>query len=101
MLATTYENGNIVIGQAAAGVAVSGRVTTASGQGLRNTTVTMTDEAGRTRITTTGSFGIYTFEDVEAGRTYIMSVASRRFRFAARPITVTDTLTDVNFVGQE
>jgi hypothetical protein len=101
LLATTYENGTILIGATSAGVTIGGRVTTASGQGLRNATVTMTDEAGHRRMTTTGSFGIYTFGDVEAGRTYIMSVTSRRYRFAARPLNVTDTLTDVNFIGQE
>ncbi|MEQ1605547.1 MAG: cohesin domain-containing protein, partial [Pyrinomonadaceae bacterium] len=101
LLATTYENGNIVIGQAAAGVTVSGRVTTAGGQGLRNAVVTMTDAEGHRRTTSTGSFGIYTFEQVEAGRSYIVSVTSKRFRFAARAVNVTDSFDDVNFVGLE
>ena len=98
---TTFENGNVTLTPTAAGVRVSGRVTAANGQGLRNATVILTDSEGNRRQATTSSFGIYTFEDVEAGGTYVINVASRRYRFSARVVNVTDSLTDVNFVGQE
>ncbi len=101
LLPTAYEQGNVVIVVTAAGVRVSGRVTTAGGQGLRNATVVLTDSEGNRRTATTGSFGIYTFEDVEAGGTYVVGVQAKRYRFASRIVNVTDSLTDVNFVGQE
>jgi hypothetical protein len=101
LLTTTYEAGNVTFSTLAAGVTVSGRVTGANGQGLRNATVVITDAAGNRRTATTGSFGIYTFEDVDAGASYIVSVNSKRYRFQARQINVTDSLADVNFVGQE
>jgi hypothetical protein len=101
LLDRTFENGTVTIAPLAAGVRVSGRVTSANGQGLRNATVTMTDAAGNRRTATTGSFGIYTFEDVDAGQSYIVNVSSKRYRFNARNINVTDSLADVNFVGQE
>ncbi|MEQ1604782.1 MAG: Calx-beta domain-containing protein [Pyrinomonadaceae bacterium] len=101
LLATTYESGNVVITTTAAGVRVSGRVTTAGGQALRNATVILTDSEGNRRTVTTGSFGIYTFDDVEAGQTYVVGVQAKRYRFASRVVNVTDSLADVDFVGQE
>ncbi|MEQ1606339.1 MAG: proprotein convertase P-domain-containing protein [Pyrinomonadaceae bacterium] len=85
----------------AAGVEVSGRVLTPDGRGLRNATVTITDQAGNRRTATTGSFGYYNFIDVEAGGTYAVGVSARRYRFTPRIVQVQDTLTDVDFVGQE
>ena len=85
----------------AAGVQLSGRVMTPDGRGLRNARVTMTDQSGGTHTVTTSSFGYYEFNDVEAGQTYILSVTSRTYRFAARVLQVTDSLTDVDFIGLE
>ncbi|HQY68773.1 MAG TPA: carboxypeptidase regulatory-like domain-containing protein, partial [Pyrinomonadaceae bacterium] len=101
LLATTYENGNVTITVSAAGVLVAGRVLTSDGRGLRNATVTLTDSHGNRRTAITSSFGSYRFEDVEAGDTYIIAVNSRRYRFATRVVNVTDSLSDVDFVGLE
>ena len=101
LLATTYQSGNVVIGTTAAGVTVSGRVTNASGQGVRGATVVITDPSGNRRSVTTGSFGFYSFENVEAGPSYVIGVTSKRYRFGSRVVNVTDSLTDVDFVGQE
>ena len=85
----------------AAGVLVSGRVLTPDGRGLRNAVVSMTDGSGVTRIVTTSTFGYYQFEDVSVGETFVMSVASRRYRFGPRAVQVLDSLSDVDFIGQE
>jgi hypothetical protein len=85
----------------AAGVEVSGRVLTPDGRGLRNAAVTMTDSNGITRTTVTSSFGYYRFEGVPVGDSFVMSVNSRSYRFVPRVVLVTDTLTDVDFVGLE
>jgi hypothetical protein len=98
----TTEPGQInVLGPTAAGVSVSGRVTTPSGAGLRGATVVITDNEGVRRTATTSTFGYYQFEDIEVGNTYIIGVTSRRYRFAPRTLQVLDSLTDVDFVGQE
>ena len=85
----------------AAGVEVSGRVVTPDGRGLRNAQVIITDSNGLRRTATTSSFGYYKFEDVEVGSTFVVGVTAKRYRFAQRVVQVFDTLTDVDFVGQE
>ena len=82
-------------------VTVSGRVTTPTGLNLRNAVVTMTDSLGGTRTATTSSFGIFSFDNVLPGDTYLFTVASKRFRFAPQSILITDNLSNVNFTGLE
>ena len=85
----------------AAGVEVSGRVTTADGRGIRNAQVMITDQFGIERTATTGSFGYYRFQDVEVGSTLVVSIKSKRYAFSSRLVQVLDTLADVDFVAQE
>ena len=101
-LAAGYEDGTVTITNPnAVGVEVSGRVLTPDGRGLRNARVTMTDQNGIARTVTTSSFGYYRLDNVEPGRTYIVSVASRNYRFAPRVLQVFDSIADVDFVGLE
>jgi hypothetical protein len=94
-------NGLVRVGNTAAGVAITGRVVTPDGRGIRNATVVMTDTAGRRRVATTSSFGYYRFEDVEVGQTYIIGVNSKLYRFTARQIQIVESLTDFDFIGQQ
>jgi hypothetical protein len=61
----------------------------------------MTDSNGITRTAMTSSFGYYRFEGVPVGDSFVMTVNSRSYRFVPRVVLVTDTLTDVDFVGLE
>lgn len=101
LLPTRYETGFVTITDAAADVIVSGRVTNSIGQGVRGALVSLTDQSGHRRTVTTGSFGFYTFDAVEANRTYTVGVASKRYRFASRTISLINAITDVDFVGLE
>ncbi len=92
---------DLFISKFAATVAISGRVTTPSGAGLRNSTVVLTDSMGVRRTATTSSFGFYQFENVAVGASYVISILSRSYRFAPRTVQVTDSLTNVDFVGLE
>lgn len=89
------------VSPSAAGVSVSGRVMTSDGRGLRNARVVLTDSHGLARTVTTSSFGAYQFDDVAAGETYVIGVVSKLYRFSSQLVTVEDTLTNVNFIGQE
>ena len=68
------------------GIQVSGRVRTRDGRGLRNVTVTMTDQNGVAHSALTSSFGYYTFTEVNAGQTYKIRAASRLYRFVTREL---------------
>ena len=101
-LATSYENGAVNIARpAAAGFTILGRVLTPDGRGIRNARVTVADQSGRARTVTTNSFGYYSFDGVASGATYTIGVSSRQYRFASRVVTVTDNLSDVDFVAKE
>lgn len=84
-------------------VSVGGRITAASGTSLRGVTVILTDPDGGVRQAVTGSFGYYNFENVRIGQNYVISVRDRRYRFTepSRIISVTDQLSDVNFIAME
>lgn len=96
-----------VIAQAApptaASVIVGGRVTTASGSGIRNVLVTLTASNGDSRTVLTGKSGVYRFAGVSAGETYIISVRAKRYTFSkpSQVRTVVEDLTDVDFVSNE
>ncbi|MBS1795600.1 MAG: carboxypeptidase regulatory-like domain-containing protein [Acidobacteria bacterium] len=88
---------------AAAG-SVSGRVATTSAAGIRGATVTITDAAtGQSRSVRTGSFGIYSFDGIETGRTYILTVRAGRYRFATptRVVNLIDDAVGEDFIGTE
>ena len=102
VLPTTYQSGTIQVSAAQAGVEITGRVLSPDEErGIRNTVVTMTSSTGVRRTSTTSSFGVYRFDDVLRGETYVLSVTSRRYRFATRILTVTDSVADFDFVGLE
>lgn len=82
----------------AANVNVSGRVMTANGSGLRNAIVSITNSNGVARTVVTSSFGYFNFDDIAAGETYVVSVASKRYNFAPRTVTVSDAITDLDIV---
>ncbi|MFM9903374.1 MAG: carboxypeptidase regulatory-like domain-containing protein [Pyrinomonadaceae bacterium] len=85
----------------AAGVTISGRVLASiEGRGVRNALVSLTDSAGVIWNAMTTAGGFYRFDEVESGKTYVISVRSRRFSFAPQVISVTDNLTGIDFIGQ-
>ena len=86
----------------AAGVTMSGRVTTADDRGIRNARVVISGNSLREpRVATTGSFGYYSIDGLAAGETYVVTVNSQRYTFTApsRVVTLVDNLADVNFVA--
>ena len=87
----------------AAGVSLSGRVTTAGGAGIRNANVVVTGNSlPEARTVTTGSFGYFSFEGLTAGETYVVTVNSQRYTFQlpSRVITLVDNLTDFDFTAE-
>jgi hypothetical protein len=83
----------------AAEVAVSGRVVSSDGRGIRNARVTITGNDGREISTMTGPAGAFRFDAITAGRTYVIGVASRRFQFESQVVSVSDNISDLTFVA--
>lgn len=85
----------------AAGVSVSGKVLTLNNdQGVRGSLVTISDLANFSRTVSTGTFGRFRFEGIIVGKTYLVSVQSRRYVFADQLITINDSIADLQFIGQ-
>jgi type VI secretion system secreted protein VgrG len=105
--AVTLDTNNINnvcnLGPTAAAVSISGRVTTASGRGIRNVTITMIDASGNERGAQTTAFGYYHFNDVMAGETITLTAKARRFRFNQSSIvrTTNESVTDAIFVSEQ
>jgi hypothetical protein len=82
---------------------LAGRVLTADGRGIRN--VTMAIEGGNLigrRYVRTSSFGWFTFDDLRAGETYVVTVNSKRYLFQlpSRVVTLSDSVSDVDFIAE-
>lgn len=87
----------------ATAVNLSGRVMTAGGNGIRNVQVVLSGgDLTESRIAVTGSLGIYAFEGLTAGQTYIVTISSKRYAFEmpSRIVTLSDSVTDANFVAE-
>ena len=85
----------------AAGVSVSGRVTTATGSGISKVRVTLSSASGATTTALTNAFGYYSFEEVATGQTYVVSVSSKGYHFnePVRVVNVGDTISGLDFVA--
>lgn len=78
-------------------VFIEGQVLTASGRGIRNVRVTLTEADGTVRQAISSSFGYYRFESVTAGQTVFVEVSAKRFTFAV-PTRVVETNSNVSAV---
>lgn len=102
LLPTVYQVGTVTVNPPSVQfVTVGGRVTTPTGQNLRNTTVNMIDSLGVRRFATTSSFGIYSFANVATNQTYTFTVTSKRYRFSPQIVNVTAAISNLDFVGLE
>lgn len=77
---------------------LSGRVTTSSQRGIPRAVVTLDDGAGNLRFVTTNPFGYFRFADVPTG-TYTVSVSSKSYSFTPRTISVSSSITGLDFVA--
>lgn len=84
-----------------AGVSISGRVTTAAGDGIRGVRLVLTSPDGTRRLATTATFGYYAFDGVPVGNTYVLEISARRYTFANpyRVFSLQDHLTGVDFTA--
>jgi hypothetical protein len=79
----------------AANFSISGRVLSATGQPVRNATVTIDNLSGQTWTMTTGSMGTYGFDNLPVGPMYRLTASAKRNRFT--PVDTTPTGNVTNF----
>lgn len=85
----------------AARAEITGRVLTRDGRWIPNAAVTLRDSMGAVRITRTGSFGYYRFDDLPVGGTYVLNAADRNHTFDPRTIVLLDSVIDFDIVSRE
>lgn len=87
----------------AASVSISGRVFNAQDGAISGAQLVLTDPSGRRIAARTNTFGYYVFENLAAGATYIVTVSHNRYTFAnpTRVVNASDSVTDLDFTGQE
>lgn len=90
-----------VLAPSAAPVSVTGRITTANGNGIRNVRVTLTEESGAMHYALSSTFGYYTFENIESGQGVVVSVSAKRYTFSpsSRFISLDDNITDADWTA--
>lgn len=84
-----------------ASVSVSGKILDPKGGGISRATVLMTDPQGNTRTVRTNSFGVYNFEGVAAGKTYIINIYSKNYQFTPQVVPVNENIIELDFYPQE
>lgn len=81
----------------ASDVVITGRVLGYEGRGVTNAKVLLSHPDGSTEEVLTDRLGRFTFAAVESGRTYVISVGSRRFTFDPQVIQVNDNVAGIEF----
>lgn len=92
--------GNII--RTASAATLSGRVITAEGNGIKNAAVILTGGTlTQPMIVKTGSFGRFSFENLQTGQSYIVTVDSKRYIFdtTTRVVNLDSSITDIDFVS--
>jgi hypothetical protein len=83
-------------------VNVSGRVLSAQGNAVRGARVIMTDTVSGVNSTfTTAQLGFFSFQNVATGRTYQITVTSKRYRYLPQTFELTSAISDLEFRGVE
>ena len=88
-----------LLAPSAAAVSVSGKVT-AGGRGIGNANVRIVDDSGKVSQALTNPFGNFRFDGIEAGKTYVVFVNHKLYKFSPRVVAVSDNLTGLNFEAQ-
>ncbi len=80
---------------------INGRVLRPNGTPIRDARVNLIDDGVVIRTATTSSFGLYEFTDVPTGKTYTLTVGSKRYRFAPQVINMSGAIAGADLIGLE
>jgi hypothetical protein len=97
----TFTNSQLQV--TAAPVQLNGRALTPYGQGIAGASVVLTNPGtGETTVARTNTFGYYSFNDLQTGTLYVVTINHKRYTFEqnTRWFTLVDDLAGVDFVSQ-
>lgn len=97
-----FGNNVLILAPTAATATISGHLTTSSGQPISSVFVLLTDSStGQPSRVRTDSNGMFIFEDLQVGRTYIVGPATKKYDFspASRALTLNEDFTGADFAG--
>ncbi len=97
------DKGSVELAAASVPAYIAGQIRTPSGRGIRNALVTVSGGNLPAPITIqTGNFGLYRFDGLETGQTYMILVEGKRFTFSpsTRTINLTGNLDNEDFISQ-
>lgn len=80
---------------------IGGRVLRPSGSVLGGIRVNLLDPQGVVRVATTSSFGEYLFTNLPTGQTYLLTVSSKRYRFAPQNVLLNGNVANLELRGLE
>jgi Carboxypeptidase regulatory-like domain len=85
----------------AATASISGRVVSSGGRGLGRVRVTVTKASGERVFATTNAFGYFRFNEMQAGETIVLSVASKTYQFSnpTQVISVEENIENLTFTA--
>ena len=85
-------------------VSIAGKVKTPDGRAIKGAYIVIRDANTNevVRATYSSTFGFYRLEQIETGRTYVLSIAHRRYLFAlaAQLLEINEDRSGVDFVGE-
>lgn len=74
---------------------ITGRVTDSSGIGIHRVRLVLTDPNGNILRSRSNPFGYFTFEDLQVGRTYVLTLLHRTLIFTPIVVTINDSVVDL------
>ena len=94
--------GEVTVAASAGSGAINGRLLDPKGNGIARSMVTVTDTRGNSRTVMTSSLGYFQLTQLPVGETYTIRADSRRYRFAAQSVSITEgNAVELTMIGLE
>jgi hypothetical protein len=93
-------DGKITVVDAASNSEVTGRILTAAGRAVANSSVTLTSQSGEVLTVRSNTFGIFRFGGLQAGQSYTLSAESKRYSFIPVAVSVGEGAVNQDLIAQ-
>jgi len=95
-------SGEVTVAASTGNGSINGRLLDPKGSGIARTLVTVIDTKGNSRTVMTSSLGYFQLSELPIGETYTVRAVSRRYRFNAQSISITNgNAVEMTMIGIE